>query len=183
MSKKRWLTAALVLFAVSAAAQTTSQELEPRPGLMKAGSPIYGFDLAWDDVRMMFGGPDVTGSVAYERASEIRIAQKRNHSKAVEKAATGLGKVASEADNRSTNGLQNAEKMLQQALQQNPGNASKGLQTALEHVKAAQERKPEKPGSMFGGKIPGQKNVITELDNQTGREDTDRGRGGGQGRP
>lgn len=149
--RKRVLTAAVLLFVVSAGAQSAATDVELKPGLIKADSPIYFLDT-FEDRASQLSGLRSHGSVAYEKASEYAVAEQRNNTQAMARAEEQLNQVALAASNKSYTGLRNAEQVLLQVQSRVDENASEGLETALGNVRDAQQRQPEKNGLLgFGG--------------------------------
>ncbi|ELY83676.1 hypothetical protein [Natrinema altunense] len=135
-----FLAAALVLF--SASVSGASAGVEPEPGLMTAGSPIYGLDIAVDQVLMVTPLMD-PGDVAFERASEMVVAQQRNNSEAFEKASSQLNRTVDSADRRHRQGLSKAAGVLESVNASLPAEAQSGIQNALSQVRRAQNRTVE----------------------------------------
>lgn len=135
-----FLAAVLVLF--SASVSGASAGVEPEPGLMTAGSPIYDIDVAVDQVLMLTPLMD-PGEVAFERASEMVVAQQRNNSEAFRKASNRLNRTVDSASRRHREGLSKAAGVLESVNASVPVEAQKGIQNALSQVRRAQNRTVE----------------------------------------
>lgn len=120
------------------------------PGLVKADSPIYGLDVAWDNV-LITAGFQSPGDVAFERASEVSVAENRNHSRAFNLALNQFNSVAEKANNEDLEGLRNAERILQNVSEHVPEEARQGIETALKNSERARNRVPESLTSGRGG--------------------------------
>ena len=141
--KRSVLLASLILFIGVSAAQPSNSSINPEPGLVKADGLAYGLDVAWDNAMKAVGFKS-PGEVAYERASEVAVARERNNTRSAVKAAENLGEVASEADNSDKAGLEKAESVLQNVGEALPEQAEYGISNALENVKQAKKRVPER---------------------------------------
>jgi hypothetical protein len=169
--------AGLVLFTAATAAQTQT-EVDPDPGLVKADSPIYNLDVAVDSWRAGVL-PGYSGEVAYERASEVYVAEERGNEDAFTKAETALQQTAEQANKNDAEGLQKAEQVLLQVENRTPEQAQQGIQQALDSVRQAQTRQPETDRGHLGENDTEIGGLMTRLDNKSGRDDTrpsDRGR-------
>jgi len=152
--KLRLLAVLLLLFAGQSAAQTQNSSINPDPGLVKADSPIYGLDVAWDNA-LQTAGFKSPGDVAVERASEVSVAEKRNHSEAASMALNQFNSVAAEANNEDVEGLRKSEQILQNVSERVPEEARQGIETALMNVEEAKNRVPESLTSGRGsGALP-----------------------------
>lgn len=137
------LAAALMMFiGVSAAQSTENLDVEPEPGLVKADGLLYPLDVGLDNVLMSVGVKS-PGDVAFKRASEAAVAERRNNSEAFDTALAHFNGVAVEADNDDLDELEQAESVLSNVSSRVPDEASQGLDTALENVRDAKERVPE----------------------------------------
>lgn len=140
----RLLTISLILFAgLSAAQSSNSTGIDSSPGLVKADSPIYGWDVAWDNA-LQTAGLKSAGEVAVERASEVAVARDRNHTKAAVNAVDQLNYVVGEADNSDKERLERAEEILNSTSEMLPEQAQYGISNALENVKGAKNRVPDR---------------------------------------
>lgn len=130
-----FLAAVLVLLSASVSGATT--EVDPEPGLMTAGSPLHGWDVAFDEALSLTPVSD-PGDVAFERASEMMVAERRNNTEAFEKAAAGLNRTVERASERHRDGLVRAASVLESVNVSEE--ARQGISTALEQVRRAQNR-------------------------------------------
>jgi vacuolar-type H+-ATPase subunit H len=152
--KLRLLAVSLILFTgVSAAQPSNNSSIDASPGLVKADSPIYGLDVAFDNM-LQTAGLKSAGEVAVERASEVAVAERRNHSEAAEKALNRFNSAVREANNRNRKKLQQAEQVLKQVRQRVPEEARQGIDTALENVGDAKGRVPDELTAPGGGVLP-----------------------------
>jgi len=132
-----FLAAVLVLLSASVSGATT--EVDPEPGLMTAGSPLHGWDVAFDEALSLTPVSD-PGDVAFERASEMMVAEKRNNSEAFEKAGAGLNRTVERASERHRDGLVRAASVLESVNTIVSAEAQSGVQNALSQVRRAQNR-------------------------------------------
>ncbi|WP_313694267.1 hypothetical protein [Halorarum halobium] len=152
--KLRLLTLSLILFtSLSAAQSSNNTTIDSSPGLVKADSPIYSLDVAFDNM-LQTAGMVSAGDVAVERASEVAVAHRRNHSAAASEALDQLQVVAQEANNRNREKLQRAGEILNQVKKQVPEQAQKGIKTALQNVERAKNRVPQEFTADSGGALP-----------------------------
>lgn len=152
--KSRFLLASLILFlGVSAAQPSNNSTIDGSPGLVKADSPIYGWDVAFDNM-LQTAGIVSAGDIAVERASEVAVAHRRNHSAAAGKALDQLQRVTQEANNRDRERLQRAEEILTQVEERVPEEAQQGISTALQNVGEAKQRVPEELTTNRSGALP-----------------------------
>jgi len=151
--KTRLLAISLILFAGLSAAQTHNATVSPNPGLVKAGGLLHGLDVAVDNAMVAAGFRSV-GDVAFERASEMSVAEDRNNSAALEKAAQRFNKAVERADNRDRDRLQQAEQILKNVSSRVPEEAKSGISTALESVEKAKQRNPEEFTTSTDGPRP-----------------------------
>lgn len=137
------LAAALLVLSVPVAAeQAEVYEVDVKPGVVQAASPIYFLDGAVERFSTMTG-LRTEGSVVHEKASEIAVAQERNQTEAAERAEKRLNETVAEASNESYEGLRKAEQVLKMVQDSTSEDADQGLSTALEAIQKAQNRKPE----------------------------------------
>lgn len=142
MNKKAVLMIAVISLAGFVTAQTVS-DVEPNPGVIKAGSPFYSLDIAYDNAFKS------DGEQVYERASEYSYAQERNRTEAMDRANKSLGNAISRvASSNETEGLEKAEAVLQQVKNRTPDQANAGIERALGNVQKARNGtlKPEDVG-------------------------------------
>jgi len=152
--KLRLLALSLVLFTgLSAAQSSNNTSINSSPGLVKADSPIYGVDVAFDNM-LQTAGLRSAGDIAVERASEVAIAHRRNHSSAASEALDQLRIEAEEANNRDRERLQRAEEILTKVKEQVPKQAQQGIDNALQNVERAKQRVPEELTTGRGGPLP-----------------------------
>lgn len=137
---------ALSLLTLSAAAENdTSQEqaMEKGPGMIGPGSFAYGLETAWDNAAVDIGLKRA-GNVAQERAAEVRQAMERNNTKGVQRATRSLERTAEKAKERDKEGIERAIQMMNQTMQNAPNEeARQGMQTALNNMREAQQKRQE----------------------------------------
>lgn len=133
--------AALVL--VLSAGTAAATQVDVRPGMIGPSNPLHGLDVAFDNA-MMAVGLTSPGQVAYERASELGVLQRKNltDTPAFNRTMRAMNRVAQRASNKSIKGLQKAEAVLQRVMQRAPAQAQHGLQTALGNIQKAKNRRP-----------------------------------------
>lgn len=141
------LAAALLLLAAPAAASNHTEEANP--GLVKAGSPLYGIEVAVDNALVGIGLADA-GQVAFERASEVAVAHERGNNEAMNKALANLNNVSEAATSGNAEKLNQSISILQGLNETVPEEAQQGLSMALENVRNASRRQP----SNLSGGIP-----------------------------
>ena len=142
--KLRLLALSLILLTGFSAAQSSnSTGIDSSPGLVKADSPIYGWDVAVDNA-LQTAGLKSAGEVAVERASEVAVAESRNHSAASGKALQRFNQAVAEANNDDRERLQRAEQVLSQVRERVPEQAQQGITNALENVQRAKQRVPDR---------------------------------------
>jgi len=151
----RPLALALVLLTSLATAQNPNSSISEDPGLVKADSPIYGFDVALDSA-FLTAGFTSPSDVAVERASEVSIAETRNNTGVLSKALNQFNSAAEKADNEDVEKLRQAETVLHNVSNRVPEEAGFGIDTALENVESAKNRVPESLTSNrgSGGVLP-----------------------------
>lgn len=133
MKYKSVLAISIVLLSGMALAQ--SNEVEPRPGIIGADSPLYGADVAIDNL------VKEEGDIAYERASEYAVAQERNQTGAMERAERELNNsVARVASSNNTEGLGKAQAVLEQVRERTPDQANPGIDNAIQKVRNAKNK-------------------------------------------
>jgi hypothetical protein len=133
MKYKSALAISVVLLSGMAMAQ--SVEVEPRPGIIGADSPLYGIDVAYDNLLKE------DGDVAYERASEYAVAQEKNQIRAMERAEEQLNNtVAKVASSNNSEALGKAESVLEQVRESTPNLSSSGLDNAIQKVRNAKNK-------------------------------------------
>ena len=133
------LAASLLLLAAPAAASNHTEEANP--GLVKAGSPLYGMEVAVDNALVGIGLADA-GQVAFERASEVAVAHERGNNEAMNRALANLNNVSKAATSGDAERLNQSISILQGLNETVPEEAQQGLSTALENVRNASEREP-----------------------------------------
>jgi hypothetical protein len=152
------VAAALLLLCGSAAAASSTEDL--KPGLVKAGSPLYGLEVPVDSSLVRFGVMD-PGQIAYERASEVAVAHKRGNNDAMNKALDSLENVSEAATNVSSESLNQSISVLQGLNETVPDEAQEGFDTAVESVRNASDREPS---NLTGGlPIPDQIPSVSDL--------------------
>jgi len=151
----RLLGLALILLTSLSTAQNPNSSVSEDPGLVKADSPIYGFDVALDNA-FLTAGFTSAGDIAVERASEVAVAEERNNTEAVSKAVDRFNSAAEKADNEDVEKLRQAETVLQNVSNRVPEEAQEGINTALENVRTAKNHVPESLTSNrgSGGVLP-----------------------------
>ena len=133
MRYKSALAISVVLLSGMAMAQ--SAEVEPQPGIIGADSPLYGIDVAYDNLLKE------DGDVAYERASEYAVAQDKNQTRAMERAEKQLNNtVAKVASSNNTEALGKAQAVLEQVRERTPDQANNGLDNAIQKVRNAKNK-------------------------------------------
>lgn len=137
--KYQVLAAALLLLMSSGVATSHTEDLQP--GLVKAGSPLYGVEVAVDSALVRLGVMN-PGQVAFERASEVALAHQRGNTDAMSKALNRLGNVSEAATSGDSEALNRSISVLQGLNETVPSEAQQGLNTALESVRNASERQP-----------------------------------------
>lgn len=147
----KYITTALVVaiaitMSGAAAAQNQSQNatVEANPGLIGAGSPIYGLEVAYDNAAMNIGLKKA-GSVALERAAEARTAVERNDTRAAQRAVRNLERVANRSQSsEDEEGITRAISIMEETIANAPNEqARQGMQNALENMRQAQDRRQE----------------------------------------
>jgi hypothetical protein len=142
--KLRLLALSLILLTGFSAAQSSnSTGIDSSPGLVKADSPIYGWDVAWDNA-LQTAGLKSAGEVAVERASEVAVARDRNHTRAAIGAVDRLNQAVAEANNDDRERLQKAESILGNVSEVLPEQAEYGISNALENIQKAKQRVPDR---------------------------------------
>lgn len=117
-----------------------SAEINAEPGLIGAGSPLYGVDKAFDSATVAVGLRNQS-DVVFERASEYAAAKESNNTNAVERAERSFNNsVARVASNSSTEGLEKAEQILRTVQERTPDQADAGLEKALSNIQGAREK-------------------------------------------
>ncbi|MFA9427039.1 hypothetical protein [Natronorubrum sp. A-ect3] len=157
----------LALAAASAAAETTDDTEpldaleDPRPGLITADSPLYGLDIAVDNVLMAVGLRSAS-DVVHKRASEAVVAAEANETAAAERAVAEAHRTARVAHGGHSDGLETAEQLLLEVRDQVPEDTHNGIDHALNEIVQAQERtpldvvdrEPELPDDLDGRSVP-----------------------------
>lgn len=134
MRYKTALAVSVVLLSGMAMAQTTS-EVEPEPGVITASSPLYGIDVAYDNL------VKEDGDIAFERASEYSVAQEKNQTRAMERAEKRLNNIVSKvASSNNTEALGKAQAVLEQVRERTPDQANEGLDNAIQKVRNAKNK-------------------------------------------
>lgn len=160
------LAASLLLLAGSAAAASSTEDL--KPGLVKAGSPLYGLEVSVDSTLVRFGVTD-PGQVAFERASEVAVAHERGNNDAMNRALDSLNNVSEAATSGNSEKLNQSISVLQGLNETVPDEAQEGFDTAVESVRNASDREPS---NLTGGlPIPDQIPSVSDLVG-SGRERT-----------
>lgn len=161
---------ALLLLCGSAAAASSTEDL--KPGLVKAGSPLYGLEVAADSALVRLGVMD-PGQVAFERASEVALAHERGNNDAMNNALDSLNNVSEAATNGSSKALNQSVSVLQGLNETVPEEAQQGLSTALANVRNATDRKPSNltGGVALPDRIPSVRDIAGG-----GEEPVDQGR-------
>lgn len=136
--------AASLLLVPAATAQNQSQgAVEANPGLIGAGSALYGLEVAYDNAAMNVGLKKA-GEVAQERASEAKQAAENNNTEGVQRAARNLQNVAERAQDTDEEGISKAMAIMNETIANAPNEeARQGMQTALENMKQAQQKREE----------------------------------------
>lgn len=152
MKKKAALITAIILLSIPlVTAQSNQVQLDKGPGMVGAGSPVYGLEVAMDNAALGLGLAD-PGELAKERAAEAAQAAEKNKSKAATRAGKQLAKVTEKASgNESEQDIETAMASFQetinkmdQRVQNAPNeNARQGMQTALENMRGAYQNMEE----------------------------------------
>ncbi|MDY6778398.1 MAG: hypothetical protein SVU32_07035 [Candidatus Nanohaloarchaea archaeon] len=132
---RRTVLLAAALLVLTAGVAAAGQDVEARPGWIGPGSMLYPLDTALDGALMAVGLRKPSG-VAFERASEAKVAYRNNNSAAAAIALRKVGRLA----NRSTGSAEmgKAASVLEQVQQQASGKADQGLSRALRQVRNKQ---------------------------------------------
>lgn len=139
---------ALSFLTVSVSAQNSSndsinQSIDRGPGMIGAGSPIYGLETAWDSAAVSIGIKSA-GNVAQERAAEAKQAQEKGNTRAVERATRNLQKVANKSKDSDEEGINKAMETMEEVIANAPNDqARQGMQNALENMQKAQGKRNE----------------------------------------
>lgn len=137
MQRTTTLFTVFILVTAGGAAQTPT---ETDPGFITADSPLYGLDVAFDEV------VKPPGAVAHERASEALVAAEANMTDARDRALHALNRTVRRANGvEHVDGLDNAAQVLTELQDQVPENAQPGIDTALENIAKAKQRFPTDP--------------------------------------
>ena len=130
-------------------ANATTQEHDgPGPGGITPDSALYGLEVAMDNAGMTLGLSS-PGTVAQERAAEAQAMQRQNKTRAMQRAANEMSKVAERAGSRDTEKLQKASDVLQGVINRAPAEAQDGLQEALSNVQNRTMAVGGTPGGMM----------------------------------
>jgi len=136
----------LSLLTLPATAQNESsetQKVEKSSGMISPGSPFYGLELAADNAAVSVGLSKV-GNVAQERAAEAKKATDNNNTRGAQKAAQNLENVAKKAKDSDEEGLTRAISSMEEVIANAPNEeARQGMQTALNNMNEAQQRRQE----------------------------------------
>ena len=151
--KGKLLFAGLVLITGLGAGQTTTDSTEIDPGLVEPGDPIYVVEERFDPFPMN------PGERVHEKASEMVVADEKNMTEAREKAREQLNKannkVLDNPSNQSLMGVEKAQRVLEQRMEQVPDEALSGIEVALNGVKNVKEKVkgqiPDNPGENQDG--------------------------------
>jgi len=123
----------LACIALVPATAAPSAGLDHDPGMIGAGSPLYGLEIALDNAAMNIGLKKA-GNVAQERAAEAKKAQKEGNTKAAQGAADEIGKAAAQANDDDRHGLEKARNALEDVKTHSPVEAQKGLDRAINNI-------------------------------------------------
>lgn len=128
--KTKPVLAVMIISLTGLTAGQAADNIEPEPGLIKADSPLYGLDKAFDSISKN------QTEVAFERASEYAVAETpQAREKAIRQVNNSIAQVAS---NNTTEGLEKAKTVLQQVKDETPSRADPGLDQAIENLGKAQ---------------------------------------------
>lgn len=178
MKRFALVVAFLAVTGLAAAQQT---QLDVGPGMVGPSSPLYGLETAWDNAAMSIGLKK-PGTLAQERAAEVRAAVQANNSEAAQRAAKQLNAIAQAATSDDTQGLEKAAAVLNEVMQRVPQQAQQGLQTALNNIQQAGQRigvnitrgPGQRPGG--GGQVsPGERINQSRQLREQGRQALQRG--------
>ena len=136
------LLATALLLSISVSTAQSTDTVDPEPGLVKPGGLLYGFDVAFDNGLQQVGLKS-PGEVAFERASEVSVAEERNNSRGVDRALNGFSQAVEQSNNNDFEALERSESVLRNVSGRVPEEASQGLSNALERVESAKNRVPE----------------------------------------
>lgn len=136
------LLATALLLSISVSTAQSTDIVYPEPGLVKPGGMMYGLEVAFDN-GLQEVGLKSPGEVAFERASEVSVAQDRNNSRGVEMALNGFNQAVEQSNNNDFEALERSESVLRNVSSRVPEEASQGLSNALERVEEAKNRVPE----------------------------------------
>lgn len=139
--KLRVLAIAVILLLSVSSAQS-SENVDPEPGLVKAGGLAHGLDVVFDNGLMSIGVKS-PGDVAFERASEASVAVERNNSRGSDRALQQLEGVLARSDHDDLEDLEKTESVLNNVSERVPDEASQDVDNALESVDSAKNRMPE----------------------------------------
>jgi hypothetical protein len=136
------LLATVLVLSISVSSAQSTDTVNPEPGLVKPGGLLYGLDVAFDN-GLQEVGLKSPGEVAFERASEVSVAEERNNSRGVEMALNGFSQAVEQSNNDDFEALERSESVLRNVSSRVPEEASQGLSSALESVEEAKNRVPE----------------------------------------
>lgn len=142
------LAAVMVLGLPMVSAQST--QIDKNPGMVGAGSPLYGLEVAMDNAAVDIGMAKA-GEVAKERASEASKAAENGKAKAAAKAGKNLARMANKTKGNESEDIETAMASFQdtmskmeQRIQNAPNeNARQGMQKALENMQGAYQNMQE----------------------------------------
>lgn len=171
------LTAVMLLSITLVSAQSNQTELNRGPGIVGAGSPLYGLEVAMDNAALGLGMAN-PGGIAKERAAEAAQAAEKSNSKAAAKAGRQLAKVSEKARGNESRqeietamaSFQGTMSRMEQRIQNAPNdNARQGMQKALENMRGAYQNMEE---ARQNREEAGQRGNQTRQErNQTGEQD------------
>lgn len=130
-------------------ATQTAENVDLDPGLVAPGDVLYPVEQEFDIFPMN------PGEMAHEKASEMVVAEEKNLTEARESARKQLNKALFKSTDNPSNqtvmGLEKAQSVLEQNVNETPEQANQGLKIALEGVKNAKEdvksKVSESPGT------------------------------------
>lgn len=119
--------------------------VETDPGMITPESAFYGLEVAFENVGMNIGLLEPT-NIAYERASEMDIAQESNNTEGLDRASGSFNQAMERVQNREQQtereqeNLEKAEKVLERVKENAPNEAQTGLQNAIDQVSQQKQR-------------------------------------------
>lgn len=151
---------AILLIAPAGFATTASITLSVQPGITP-DSPLWGLDVAWDNLMFRIGGSDVKAKIMMERTAEVIAMANKNDTKHMQMALNEQEKCQQKIQREIQKGKMNerdihnlqvglniSEQKLQELKGKLPEDAQQGLDMAIEHIQKNQERAKAEKESM-----------------------------------